>query len=384
MNGMNTCPHCGEHLQEEAHFCPYCMTSLDEKTVITVQNHKKRRLLIASAGLLLLVLVALTVLVWPDSPPSAETNVTATTVGTSADTQAVGSSAQDTAASTGTESDRLPPSGTAADPVITGTSSSTTARKNGSSTSTTGKTATTTRKSESDTSTTGKTATATRRNESGTSTTGKTTTTTRGNESSTSTTDKAAVTTTSTQTQQASSTTTTTESGSTGSENTTDDVTTTTPQSVTYRYIAATTENCYPPEHIPVFGPTDAVVITGVSGIAADGIYEIPSVIDGHDVRAIMPSAFSEISAHVKTVVVPRSVRTVWSNAFAGCVHLTDLYVGAETIALYKDAFPPVEQRTGTLTLHCGRDCRNFDFYYYRSLAQQYGAQYAEWNGEAI
>ena len=52
---MNSCPHCGEQLQENAHFCPYCMTSLDHKTVIRTHITKQRRLLTVSAVLLLLI-----------------------------------------------------------------------------------------------------------------------------------------------------------------------------------------------------------------------------------------------------------------------------------------------------------------------------------------
>ena len=116
---------------------------------------------------------------------------------------------------------------------------------------------------------------------------------------------------------------------------------------------------------------------------AENGNYVIPERIDGKKVAAIMPSAFSDssISSSVKSVTLPSTVRTVWSNAFKNCNNLTALYLKSAVIEIYKDALPSVSNRNGTLTIYCKKDCRNFNFYYYRNIAGQYSATYKEWNG---
>ncbi len=150
-----------------------------------------------------------------------------------------------------------------------------------------------------------------------------------------------------------------------------------------YQYITATVENTYPTGYSTIYAPENAIVITKVNGTEESGNYVIPDTIDGKKVAAIMPSAFSDASvcSTVKSVTLPSTVRTLWSNAFKDCVNLKDLYVRSSAIAIYEDAFPPPANRNGTLTIHCKRDCRNFDFYYYRNIATRYGADYEEWNG---
>lgn len=150
-----------------------------------------------------------------------------------------------------------------------------------------------------------------------------------------------------------------------------------------YTYIEATIENAYPTGYSAMYAPENAIVITKVNYKEESGNYIIPDTIDGKKVAAIMPSAFSDssISSSVKSVTLPSTVRTVWNDAFKHCYNLSDLYLKSAVIGIYENAFPSSIMRNGKLTIHCKRDCRNFNYYYYRNIADDYDAVYAEWNG---
>lgn len=150
-----------------------------------------------------------------------------------------------------------------------------------------------------------------------------------------------------------------------------------------YTYIEATFENAYPTGYSTIYAPENAIVITKVNHKEESGNYVIPDTIDGKKVAAVMPLAFSDasISSTVKSVTLPSTVRTIWGDAFKDCFNLTDLYIKSAVIGIYEDAFPASSNRNGRLTIHCKRDCRDFDFYYYRNIASRYDANYIEWNG---
>lgn len=175
----------------------------------------------------------------------------------------------------------------------------------------------------------------------------------------------------------------TTPSSSTNSVNSTASTTSQGTTQPKYTYVTATISNAYPPEANASYEPQNAIVITKVNYKESSGNYVIPETIDGKKVAAIMPSAFSDssISSSVKSVTLPSTVRTIWSNAFKNCYNLTDIYIKSTAIGIYTDAFPSASKRNGTLTIHCKRDCRNFNYYYYRNIAGDYDAEYAEWNG---
>lgn len=184
----------------------------------------------------------------------------------------------------------------------------------------------------------------------------------------------------------ATSSTTATSSKATSSTNSVNSTSSTTSQVTTqpkYTYVMATISNAYPPEANASYEPQNAIVIIKVNYKESSGNYVIPETIDGKKVAAIMPSAFSDssISSSVKSVTLPSTVRTIWSNAFKNCYNLTDIYIKSTAIGIYTDAFPSASKRNGTLTIHCKRDCRNFNYYYYRNIAGDYDAEYAEWNG---
>ncbi|MBQ3085586.1 MAG: hypothetical protein IJC46_09085 [Clostridia bacterium] len=131
----------------------------------------------------------------------------------------------------------------------------------------------------------------------------------------------------------------------------------------------------------------DAVVIIGIKTPAADGIYRLPSELGGKRVIAVMGLTFfnSGQQLSVKKVVVPASVRTIWDHAFAGCANLTDIYFCGESIYVSSWAFPELEKRSGTLTIHCSETCNNRDLRYYKNIASSYyEAVFKEWDGGAL
>lgn len=208
----------------------------------------------------------------------------------------------------------------------------------------------------------------------GTNTTSSKATNSKATSSATATSSKATSSTAATSSKATSSTNSVNSTGSTTSQVTTQ------PK---YTYVMATISNAYPPEANASYEPQNAIVIIKVNYKESSGNYVIPETIDGKKVAAIMPSAFSNssISSSVKSVTLPSTVRTIWSNAFKNCYNLTDIYIKSTAIGIYTDAFPSASTRNGTLTIHCKRDCRNFNFYYYRNIAGDYDAEYAEWNG---
>ena len=177
----------------------------------------------------------------------------------------------------------------------------------------------------------------------------------------------------------------TTNSTTTSTNSSTSDATNSTPTNTQpkYTYIEATIQNAYPTGYSAMYAPENAIVITKVNYKEESGNYIIPDTIDGKKVAAIMPSAFSDssISSSVKSVTLPATVRTIWGDAFKNCFNLTDLYIKSSVIGIYENAFPASVNRNGKITFHCKSDCRNFDFYYYRNIANKYDAEYEEWNG---
>ncbi len=158
------------------------------------------------------------------------------------------------------------------------------------------------------------------------------------------------------------------------------------PTVATYLYRDATAADCYTEGNIPAYPVEDVIVIIGVSSVSSDGVYTIPETIDGKKVGGIMPNAFcdSNISSTVKKVIVPASVKTIWQNAFADCYNLTDIYLCGKTINIFENSFADLSKRNSTLTIHCSRECKTFGFYYYMNIAKNYNANYQEWNGGEI
>lgn len=114
------------------------------------------------------------------------------------------------------------------------------------------------------------------------------------------------------------------------------------------------------------------IVITGVVQPSNNGVYDIPSYIDGKKVIAIAANAFSGANAEV--VYVPETVKNIWNGAFTGC-NLTDIYFRGNAVYTEKNAL------ISGVTIHCSASCSDRNFRYYKNSAASYGATWEEWNG---
>lgn len=320
---MKKCPFCKAEIEENARFCLYCMSSLEDKQEIVIPKEKNKRWLVILAAVLVFVIVIFSICLAlrnksPETDLNTSTNDTNTILDDSAqDNDLIAESQSALSGESGANQNSTqsnPPANNA------------NANNNPSANPITGPT------------------------NSGSTTTGNT------------------------------SSDTATSTDSPTNSTTPDNSTATQPK---YSYIEATTENAYPTGYATVYAPENAIVITKVNYTEESGNYVIPDTIDGKRVGAIMPFAFCDatISPTVKSVTLPQTVKTIWSNAFRDCYNLSDIYIKSGAIGIYTDAFPETSKRTNTLTIHCAKDCRNFDFYYYRNIADIYDANYEEWDG---
>ncbi|MBQ9964859.1 MAG: zinc ribbon domain-containing protein [Clostridia bacterium] len=324
---MKHCPFCKAELEENARFCLYCMTPLDEKQVIPTRiPQSKRRLLTASAVLLFVLCAVLGAVCFGSKPdPTLPANGTTTTT---------------TAAITESGNTTVSHSGGTVSTDKTGTSSTeniganTTVGTNGTSQSMVASQSSSTVNSQS------------------------------GSGSS--------------QSSNRSSQSTSSSAKPSAEESRSTTASTAANTDAVYRYRAAVQGDDHNVSYIP---PDNAVVITGVAKASSNGVYNIPAMIDGKTVVGILNEAFWDESIRdtVKVVIVPDTVRTV-GKAFTASYHLTDIYLRGN-VYIDRDAFPPVAQRNGTLTIHSSADCTNRDFWKYSAIAEDYGAVWAEWDG---
>ena len=347
---MKKCPKCHAEIQENARFCLYCMTSFEEKTPIEAEKENTKRWLYIIAAVLVFVLVGLGIfaLAGKDNPSNSpgDTYTETETALTSDSDMEEGNFESEEQSGKSAENEENALSSGYNQVTLDNQCGASSNKTNGSSSNT---------------------------NNNNTNT-GTNTTSSNATSSATATSSKATSSTAATSSKATSSTNSVNSTGSTTSQVTTQ------PK---YTYVMATISNAYPPEANASYEPQNAIVIIKVNYKESSGNYVIPETIDGKKVAAIMPSAFSDssISSSVKSVTLPSTVRTIWSNAFKNCYNLTDIYIKSTAIGIYTDAFPSASKRNGTLTIHCKRDCRNFNYYYYRNIAGDYDAEYAEWNG---
>lgn len=338
---MKKCPKCKAEIQEEARFCLYCMTSFEEKQTIETPKENNKRWLIIVAAVLAVVLVVISIVLFAskgnvsnDSNNNSNISSFSSDSNTSTDNNDTDSSEQQEVSGESSSPSSSIQTPNSSNNTINNTSGNTTTNNistNSSSQS---------NNSTGNTNSNGSSGTATNNS---------------------------------------------TPSTSTSTNSSTSDATNSTPTNTQpkYTYIEATIQNAYPTGYSAMYAPENAIVITKVNYKEESGNYTIPDTIDGKKVAAIMPSAFSDssISSSVKSVTLPATVRTIWSDAFKNCYNLTDLYLKSAVIGIYEDAFPLTSMRNEKLTIHCKRDCIDFDYYYYRNIANKYDAKYEEWNG---
>ena len=335
---MKKCPKCKAEIDDEARFCLYCMTSFEEKETIETPKDKSRRCLYIAAAVLVVALIVsgIFILTKKDIPSNNLSDTSSKETITSND------SANIVINGDSDSNERDSSSSVSGQPSATGEEKSNSSPQNQNGSSSGG-------------------------NNPSSSTVGSSSPSSANDSSS----------------QNSSSNNTVNSGGNTDQNSNQSSESDTSKEANTpkYEYITATIENTYPTGYGTIHAPENAIVITKVTGTAANSNYVIPYTIDGKKVAAIMPLAFSEVSASVKSVRLPSTVRTIWNDAFKGCYSLTDIYVKSAAIGIYTDAFPEVSKRAGTLTIHCSRECMDFDYYYYRNIAYKYDAVYKEWNG---
>lgn len=325
---MKKCPFCGEKLEDEAVFCLYCMTELEEKRIIEnpAEKHSFKHIIIAVCGAFLFILTAVIIIALNSDKitPSTENS----------------SLSDNTVASTVSFDEQIPhtPSGEQAgfsdgktDETYNNSSVVNSAKDSSSQSS---------KSSQSDKSDTVSSKT---------------------NSSKIQSSDSTVLT---------SSLTSITSSVSSSDNNTFTDL----KDYCQYRNAKSSDDfsTGYPYE--------GKIVITKITVAAKNGVYSIPSEIEGKPVMAIMPLAFYEggIASSVKKVIVPESIKTIHDNVFAGCSNLTDVYYKGNSIYTYPDAFKGCPDN---IVLHCSADCNDRNFRYYKNSASDYGLTYKEWNG---
>lgn len=124
------------------------------------------------------------------------------------------------------------------------------------------------------------------------------------------------------------------------------------------------------------------IVITGIKTYASDGIYHIPSYIDGKRVISIDGYAFNSYIS-VKEVYLGETVRNVGRYTFSSCYDLEKIYIACDKIY-----FPAFNQaHLFSLTIYSSAECQHihdvYDDCYLKDNPNRIcrGAQWQEWNG---
>lgn len=338
---MKKCPKCKAEIGEEARFCLFCMTSLEEKQTIKAKEENNKWWLIIIAALLVLVIAVGCIFIFaPKGEKTNSENSTSSALSVSNGSDFfVDDSSSTPEGQKGDLQDGKTPTATSSNKVQPPFKNDGIADET--STSTKGENSTSVSSASDD---------------------NKTDKVNSNTENSTS------------------LTATSSQNSTTTSSTTTSSTTTSSPTAtVTYLYRDAK----YGDDFSVSANLENAVVIIGVKGVSADGKYIIPETIEGKRVLAIASLAFSDakISNTVKTVIVPSTVKNIWGNAFANCYNLTDVYFKGDAVYTESNAFPEKSKRNGILTIHCSAKCNDRNYRYYKNSASYYDAEYKEWNG---
>ncbi len=356
---MKKCPHCGAEIGEDAKFCLYCMTPLEEKKAISgIPIRRNLKWIPWAAVLCLLIVVAAVFLIKQRSDKNRvsgaeqirKSESSASVSDVNGQTLSGEVSADADTAEQGTVTENSP----------TGTPSKQNTASDNSEKSSTPATP------EKDTGS--KTAV--------TSSGGKTSGVS-GTSSQLSTPDTGSSQSTASSTQSTPSKTSSTETSKTESQPQTAEPT----ETVTYLY-----RNAVPADDYAVNSSVteNAVIITGVSGVSKTGEYVVPSTLGGKKVVAIGKNAFcsEQVKNTVRKVVLPETVKTIQEYAFYNCYNLTDLYLKGNAVGNTGVFLPEKSKRNYTITIHCSAQCNDRNFRTYKTLCEFYGwAKFEEWNG---
>lgn len=131
--------------------------------------------------------------------------------------------------------------------------------------------------------------------------------------------------------------------------------------------------------------PKDAIVITKVTKASIDGVYKIPETIDGKPVVAIMENIFGgeDIRDSVKTVILPSCVKELRGTAFFYCYNLKNIYIEGDYLFLVGGGFfAPSNRRNESLVIYASASCYDATSHVkFKNIAGYNGAEFVEWNG---
>ncbi len=351
---MRQCPYCKAQIGENARFCLYCMKPLSEKEVILPPQNRKHLWLAIAAGVALVLIGVILVLVltggqeeYPADSLSAITTTAAQTADSTTEETNTGAPEEtttqgldDTTAPAQKPENTQPPEETATggEQVPEQTPANPQAQTPGNSGGTTSQKPT---------------------------------------QPPIQTTPPTTVPTTAPTTAPTSPT--QTETPTTAPEETTQETTLpeSQPVSVAYTYRAANAGD----EHTgQTVDPENDIVITGVKTPSADGVYHIPSYIDGKRVIAIGAIAFNPLD--VKEVVLGETIRNVDQNAFIGCYNIAKFYVSSDVLYISRSAFTDATRRNCTLTFYSSAQCLDvISDDCLKDAVFRYRAEWKEWDG---
>ncbi len=337
---MKKCPKCKAELADNARFCPYCMTQLDEKTSVNKRTNKKMTPIVLTVGAVVLALAVVLLIILLSGKPDSDFDRDSVSVGQS--------SIKD---NTSQSSHGNPQSG--ASQSFDGASSEQSDQQNSSENTSTEDGFT----SETNSTVSGGTSTSASSNNAQNSSKQSSVTSAVSSTVSSSVSSK--------------------QQSSVNSSSTNSSASDTVELNYTYRdAVLGDDINGYA-------DISNCVVIIGVKQPKADGVYEIPNTIGGKRVLTIATEAFQaeNIKLTVKELILPENVRNLANSCLFYCVNLTDIYIKGEGVHIGSGCFPPTQRRNFTITLHCSATCHDRNFTKMSLIANYNDLVFDEWNG---
>lgn len=118
-------------------------------------------------------------------------------------------------------------------------------------------------------------------------------------------------------------------------------------------------------------------VVDGYGSHIRCGIYQVPEKVIGAPVVGIDYIWFDDV---VK-ITLPKTITKLPSRAFYNCYEFKYLCIKGDLMTIPENAFPPADQRWYTIVIRCSADCKDENGRYWKNIAGEYGAVWEEWNG---